>query len=112
MTVTGRFAAGIGITPVTGVEGLLVDDTFFEENKSLCRLEGRSRGIGTHDRTVEEGLEEILGKDVVITPPMPSGKEVRIIRRGGDHTENFAGGGINHYDTAYFVMHEHFAIGL
>ena len=87
MSVTGRTSTQRWIPPETGVTALRTDDSFLEEDKSLGRLEGGTRRVGTSDSPVDQRLVGIVFQRQIIDAKVLSGEHCRIIGGRRNHAK-------------------------
>ena len=104
--MTAYLETSVDEAVIAWIWGGQVDDTLLEEDKTLRRLEGRSGGIGSLERTVEERFQRVVDQSLVVLSAFTPYQQCGVICGGGDHGEDFTGGGFDSHYRTDFVDHQ------
>src|SRR5574344_2402076 len=82
--------------------------TFLKKSQCLRWLKCRAWRILSHNRTVEQRFPHISAQFDMILTSLTTSHYTRVVRRGGNHTQNFTCRRFYSYNTTYFTSHQAF----
>ena len=104
--VAGHLQAARLVAHVAGVQVRRPEHPFLKADQPLHQLEGRPRGIFGLHRTVEQRLALVVEHLHVVVAPLAPHQLVRIVRRRGDHHQDFARRRLDGHRGSHLAAHQ------